>query len=509
MSLSGRQHGSVAAGCPVSGRAGGALARLRPRRRGRPWPAFTLVEMMVSLAVLTLALGVVGIVFTVTTRTASQAAAYSETLNWVRQFTLQIKEDLARCEPASSFLVLVGRKLPAALTQADLEAGLFYRVLIGDPADVPAGYDPKLSATEQWPYSNPRADLLMFLSNRAVASAAPPDAAGNRYAEGGRFAPILAVYGHAALGEPVWVPSSGYQFPTNERLRHIEETISSGGHTLSRIPANRWHLSRRATIIENVVAPKYTFGVSGQYGDEWQRITRCEPTRPGASRAFAGDVAALNLDEFLADLGPGSMAVPGQIREWGPAILSPYDADAAGSWWALRTRINGLLYNRGDTRLHHVATVLTELPVELRSNLGVHMLPGCAWFQVEFLMPEDPRNSLDYSDPTPDDPDDWSTAADMPRWTTVEPGTMYVFVPDTQANRDAVGKQLIGTGEPDPNGRLATFAKLDPRIDDRASAVSNRRVRMWPYAIRITVRVFDPRGRLAEPIVRTIVHRFE
>jgi len=32
---------------------------------------------------------------------------------------------------------------------------------------------------------------------------------------------------------------------------------------------------------------------------------------------------------------------------------------------------------------------------------------------------------------------------------------------------------------------------------------------MWPYAIRITVRVFDRLGRLEQPIVRSIVHRFD
>ena len=64
--------------------------------------AFTLIEMLVSLAVLSVALAVVGVVFTVTTKTASQSAAYSETHNWVRQFVQQIDEDLRYVDPANS-----------------------------------------------------------------------------------------------------------------------------------------------------------------------------------------------------------------------------------------------------------------------------------------------------------------------------------------------------------------------------------------------------------------------
>jgi hypothetical protein len=32
---------------------------------------------------------------------------------------------------------------------------------------------------------------------------------------------------------------------------------------------------------------------------------------------------------------------------------------------------------------------------------------------------------------------------------------------------------------------------------------------MWPYAIRVTVRVIDEKGRLDEPIVRSLVHWFD
>jgi hypothetical protein len=39
--------------------------------------------------------------------------------------------------------------------------------------------------------------------------------------------------------------------------------------------------------------------------------------------------------------------------------------------------------------------------------------------------------------------------------------------------------------------------------------LTHRRIRTWPYAIRVTVRVYDERNRLSSPIVRSLVHRFD
>ena len=129
------------------------------------------------------------------------------------------------------------------------------------------------------------------------------------------------------------------------------------------------------------------------------------------------------------------------------------------------------------------------------------MLPGCVWFQVEFLMPEDPRNSLDYgayysgSSLT-------SPRADMSRWVSVKDGETYIFVPNTRANREVVCTSTTS------NSRIDDFALMDPTLSV-PDTIENRRIRMWPYAIRVTVRVYDQQNRLVDPIVRSIVHRFE
>jgi prepilin-type N-terminal cleavage/methylation domain-containing protein len=494
-----------------------------PRTSGAPaWrpgfgrSGFTLIEMLVSLAVISLAMAIVGIVFAITVKTAGQSAAYSEVHNWVRQFTDQIEEDLRYCDPSQSILVLVGRTQAAALTADDLAAGRYHRVLIGNPQD-PAlsGYDPEgpgLDANGQ--YSDPRADLLMFFSNRPTTSVAPyPGLVNDPYAAGAKFSPIRVVYGHAALTDAVWNGGTGqYDLPTDPGLlRHIEQTVNVNGNAFSRIPANRWHLSRVATIL----VPPPSAGTVADTQFTAQACWNVVGGQPYGDKAFGtnlpGDAAYLNVPYLLGVLGVNWALM------WSrpPALEDPYN------YTLLFPIVNSLVYGTFDAypatpHLHHVATVLEDVPVELSSNMGVHMLPGCAWFQVEFLMPEDPRNSMEYmTDPSASG---MSQRSDMPRWTSINANpslgsTTYVFVPDTQANRQAIAGQVDAAGVPYSGSRLATFGRLDQDpngdVSHPGTAVSNRVIRLWPYAIRVTVRVWDARGRLTEPIVRSIVHRFE
>jgi prepilin-type N-terminal cleavage/methylation domain-containing protein len=483
---------------------------LLPFRRA----AFTLVEMLVSLAVLAVALAVVGVVFSVTTRTASQSAAYAEVHGRVREFVRQIKEDLNACNPAESVLVLVGRTQAASLTQPDLEAGKFHRTLLGDPAAV-ADYDPEYAPAidPNGVYSDPRADLLMFFTNRPTPSAAvdpnDPNIATSPYALGVKFSPIRVVYGHAAIAQPQWIGTT-YTFPLASALppamQHIEQTITVSGRVMSRLPANRWHLGRLGTIVDpNAIAGTTWFSNNARGGGaDPGAVPGGIPYYEG-STPLPGDAAVLDRAAFLAKCSNLAVLT-------GPTAPYNYPGAPWSSVAGLVNDIDSLVY--GDpalgTAMHHVATVLDELPVDLKSNLAVQMLPGCAWFQVEFLMPEDPRNSVTYSSPNPNDPT-FSQRSDMPRWTQVTPGSTYVFVPDTHENRQAIINQFLDAPT-EPTNRLWDYARKD---QDRAlhawtaDAVSQRIIRLWPYAIRVTVRAWDSRGVLPEPIVRSVVHRFE
>lgn len=392
--------------------------------------------------------------------------------------------------------------MPAALTQSDLEGGKFYRVLTGDPASVPTGYDPEFARgldNADWKlakYSDPRADLLMFFSNRPTVSQAPPpnpdprtNAFGAAAAAGVKLAPVRVLYGHAALGTAVW-SGGGYAFPTS--LQHVDTPYRSGD-VRSQIPANHWHLARLATIINP--SPGTSNGVDDVFLPVARNfLPQCQPY-PLLGPTMPGDAATLNLTFLLGGYGDAT-TLP---------LVSPYTM--YGSTPGVQPQIDTLLYSN-IAGLHHVATVLDNVPVELQSNLGVHMLPGCAWFQVEFLMPEDPRNSVQFSgNPIVTGSPGRSHRWDMPLWTSIVPGETYIFVPDTRENRNLVAQQGL---QSNPGDRIWTFARLDQTAaNDPNDAIGQRVIRMWPYAIRITVRVYDPRGRLSEPIVRSIVHRFE
>jgi prepilin-type N-terminal cleavage/methylation domain-containing protein len=490
-------------------------------RNGKPArAAFTLIEMMVSLAVLAVALAVIGVVFNVTVRVTRQAAALSELQARLRQFEVQLREDLRGCDPARSILVLVGRTQAAALTADDIAARKYFRVLTGDPSQVPAGYDPQYSPVLDPNYSNPRADILMFFTNRPIASQAPPqqtqEAFGDACRQGVRFAPNLVVYGHAALDQARFNAASGH-FEFADRLEHIEQTSdgSNQPERISRIPLTRWHLARRATICQPWPAgldPGYPFNLWFTQSS-CQRIARCVPQPPESD--LPGDGAYLDFEGLLRSFSADFFGVNDA-----PYLLPyrfPMD-NPVGLWQQVNVNsVYGLLYASFSSHpqipadFHHVATVIENPPPDLAANLGVHLLPGCAWFQVEFLMPEDPRNSPEYS-PAPNVV--VSQRTDQPLWTEVEPGETYVFVPDTAENRAAVANLLDASGR--PTGRLLWFARLDQCVnyphDSNVNPVGppgGRLVRMWPYGLRITVRAIDPRGRLNEPLVRTVVHRFE
>lgn len=491
-------------GCNAINRTAGLTSRSIRRDDRR---AFTLIEMLVSLGVLAIALGVVGIVFGVTTRTVNQAAALSELQATLRQCMLQIEEDLKFIDPSESVLVLVGRTRSAALTDADLAGGRYYRVLTGDPNDVPAGYKPETSPNLDSPgangysdYSDPRADIMAFFTKRPAATRAPGPTASptDPYATGARFSPSFVVYGHAAEGRAErTVNGNEATYQWTDAARHIDqEKNRTGGGVISVLPASEWHVARRSTI---VVDPAVEFPNNPRRVDRLQdmdRLLRCEP-----EANLPGDKSLLSY-RWLQ----GEFSKPGYV------LASPYPGSqgmtAPAMPVAAITLAENLLYeNAGGKANHHVATILADPPAELVSNLGLHMLPGCAWFQVEFLMPEDARNCLDY---VPNDPAD-SQRTDVPRWVEIEDGATYLFVPDTTYNRALIAQQIDANGV--PVGRLKDFSLLDvtplPAGSPVQDTVDNRRIRLWPYAIRITVRVFDPRGRLEGPVERSVVHRFD
>jgi hypothetical protein len=350
-------------------------------------------------------------------------------------------------------------------------------------------------------------------------------------ANGAKIAPIQVVYGHAALAQAIrnGTYADGtpkYDYPgINERTDIEPRNVSTPAEEISPLPANRWQLARRAVILDGVPprpgdVPAYTFNQNY----DAPRLLFCRADSPSSDYMAppqGGDVARVSLPTLLELFEPESMSAPLK----GAALVIPYQDIEVSSQWSgdIRTTIRQLLYpgwTQGrDWRPHHVATILEDVPPELRSNSNLRALPGCVWFQVEFLMGEDPRNSLEYTPPAPNtipgNPNP-SQRGELMRWVSAEVGQTYLFVPDTEANRALVAAQVNTTGTSGStfaeDTRLATFARKDQNANaqwDKADAIPQRIIRMWPYAIRVTVRAYDSRGRLDRPIVRSIVHRFD
>ena len=466
----------------------GTQACRHPGPKGaRSQRGFTLVEMLVALAVLVVALSVVATVFDLTTKTTTQAAAISAVQTSVRELMLQLEQDLEQCDPAKSILVLVGRTQAAGLIDDDLPAKRFYRVLTGNPA---ADSNPEYRSSPPPGYSDPRADLMMFFTQRPTASRAPSaQPANNPYLRGARHAPVQVAYGHASFDRVAQNSGTPPTYSYANDIRHIGDQLGDGTRR-SVLPAKEWHLSRRVAIIEpNLRQPPLIRLTQSAYN----RIRRCLPSGSAGVGSAGGDVISLNLTALL-DANSTPAVLNRRAYVWN-AMSEP----------ALRG-IHELLFGRQsqDINDRHLATVLNDPPADLRSNLGVQFLPGCAWFQVEFLMPEDPRNALDHPDQTQRDA--------MPRWVEVPHGLTYVFVPDTSENRALIARNGLDplTRNVRPGARLFDFKRVDTTLGAlEIDKLSNRRVRLWPYAIRVTVRVFDTHGRLAEPLIRSFVHRFD
>lgn len=475
-----------------------------PRHSGNLGPvnlrrsAFTLVEMLVALAVMVVALAIVAQVFSITTRTASQASAIAEAHEAARAFLDELRADLDAIDPAESVLAIYGRTQVAALTPELRQANSRWRVMVGDPRQVKsgAGFDPRLTVTPPPQFSDPRADILMFFTERQMPSLAPPTGTVSgpppqrdfnlALQRGAKISPSQVVYGHASLAQAAPAGSS-WSF---SGLTHVES--SDPVRQLSPLPLARWQLVRRQALVYDPPGESLDLDFTPQ---DMNRVMACYSDVNG----LPGDAVTFEFSSFL---------------QWmsSPTILSrspyPFKLGDATAWNnAELDRIADVLYpaNNAQRSLHQIATLVERPPPELQTNMGLRRLPACAWFEVEFLMPEDPRNGRNCPDS--------AARADTPRWVSVPPGAHVVFVPDSEANRTEVIAQHTRTGA----GAIRRFAPLLPETPVQPPPTppgdprdpSNYDIRLWPYALRVTVRVFDSRGRLSDPIVRTLVHRFD
>ena len=532
-------HADAFLSASLSGGAGGGSLRQKDQQDAPPAVlprpgndasrrGFTLTEMLVALAVMVLAMAMVTSVFSVTTKTAAMSAAVADVELILRNAAEELRQDLEHCDPAESILYIEGRTQAAALTEDQRQSRRFQRFLIGDPKDkqLEQGPDARFAETPPPQYSDPRADVLMFFTNRPSIARVPaqnPLSGSDKYNEfqrallrGMQHYPIQVVYGHAAVTTAQRLNNGAWDFVRPPR--HIDETVDGGSdpQKISLLPLTRWQLARRATLIYD--PPPFFTGYSPRLQFNVTEMQSMAEEFPQDNR-YAADATLLSYRSLLTAISPQGLPAFPQHRA--SALYSPYLFDGSTlpgvnlPWIPQpRTLIQNLIYLQyssvPNALLHrYVATVLENPPAALGSNVNLRLVPGCVWFKVEILIPEDPRNSLE--SPLS------NQRAETPRWVEVEPGKAYCFVPDSAENRELVRSKLqTGTPIPVLGSRLATFACVVPPygvnvngVDYKAlDSVTNRVVRMWPYAIRVTMRAIDPNARLEKPITRSVVHWF-
>lgn len=548
-----------------------AFRRRRPARCASRVRGFTLVELMVSLVVIIIILAIVTNVFGVAAKTTRVAEAIQTVQTQLDSLANDIEEDLRYTRPNRSVMVIYGRKQAASLTEAERQARRYYRILTGNPDLVAPVFDATRDASGQdvtsaAQYSDPRADLLMFFTERPsethlpIDPSAPASAFQRSLALGSKGSPVQVVYGHAALADTVPNPANAADFGLTN-IRHIEQTSAGLDSTkLSRMPLTDWRLARRALIIEPARVNSASDAVAARRIDLTLFSGLSASVNPALSSVltqaavinnFNGgvmvatgdrspDTIPFDLNGFLSlfdpnpdlDAGargilnpPAGYATTVQPRVSRVALASPYRWQAGGGGFngaGNPVNVNGVvnadpildtLYPNSDVdgdglnerAYRHFATAIVDPPGALRGNLGMQRLTGCLWFQVEFLMPEDPRNAWDHPD--------GRVRAALPRWVSVEPDKYYVFVPDSTTNRALIEAQApTANGGAIQNADVTRLRQFAPVIDPgtgNAGYLQDRRIRLWPYAIRITIRAIDSKAQISEPITRTIEHWFD
>ena len=130
-------------------------------------------------------------------------------------------------------------------------------------------------------------------------------------------------------------------------------------------------------------------------------------------------------------------------------------------------------------------------PIGQGERLAHYYLPACSEFKVEFTY-DDPREieiDREPGSPTIGEPIlfDWNGD-----------GTVETPAPSP------INWQSV------PANEKWVWSKLSPQPNDYDDGAGDLRdlthPYRWPKAIRITIKVYDPGGRLEEPITQTIVH---
>lgn len=490
-------------------------------------PGFSLAELVISIGVLVLMMGLAGQVFSITIKSTGQATALTEITQQIRVFEETLREDLRNVEPGQSIMLIEGNPVNAYWSQLGKES---------DDNDSPKdGYgflrDPlreKVDANGNAQLESPRADVLMFFTARTATSQVNP-AVSSRVQQ--------VVYSHANLGE--YSPDPTQEMTITQEFSNANVFGLSNGAVL--LPAQQWHLGRRSVLV-----------------------------LPNGLGDIAGAVSWNDLVDSDDGLGIKSL-VDGEVDivsdfRFEDIIIRPFDPksewDTKEPWYL--PAVFGDTSNSARQEWHKPSSrsLLDSNPPAMMANrMGSYFLPHCASFKVEWSL--DPRSPfvngrLDgttevfwidpgYDSGTPDDPsDDDPLHALRARFEALEdadacsnkkhpqhrfcinlssllceqtshgddwpPGNYQKYsLSDRFVGRtcnpigdgkqlsesDSIWPQLSSDGRK-PN--VATFTALRPGAS--GGFVTDD---IWPSALRITIDLYDREGRLERPIRHVMV----
>lgn len=325
-----------------------------------------------------------------------------------------------------------------------------------DPARSCLAIAAKLQQTYETPadrangiLSDHRVDVLMFFTDTPQRPFVDPLDRGLP-----AQAPAQIVYGHANIADidPAVAPPGVPSYINPPRL--VES---------NNMNASEWHLARRMVWFEVVPAP---------IGFPPSLVT---PPILSAQQDFIGTPGnrQFDYDRWIAGYG---LFEPAGVNNFATA----------------RGRIRTTFYYNGS----NTRTVLDpDPPMDRGAQLAYHLLPGVADFKVEYTYDDPSDASLIqptiWLDPLIVGPQAPAGVGRM-EWQAGNPREVAPPGPNLATPADPVRS---GSGSPDHAGILATFGSDPTDLSGRVALVKPR---TWPTAIRITMRVYDPRGALAE-----------
>ncbi|MCH8149764.1 MAG: type II secretion system protein, partial [Planctomycetes bacterium] len=196
-----------------------------PIRMTRQTPAFSLVELIVSMGILMLMLALAGQVMSLTVRSTGQAKALTEISQALRILETTLREDLRYVKAGENLLLIQGNPIDAYWSTAGKEAD--NNALPGDGFPL---RDEK-----------PRADILMFFTSRQASNYVKynypltPAMSGKAVTSGVQ----QVVYGHANLVDLDANGNIHGTYPA-DYITFPEDDL-----TPYPVPADEWHLARR------------------------------------------------------------------------------------------------------------------------------------------------------------------------------------------------------------------------------------------------------------------------